>query len=199
MLKFLKVKDEFKPYTACSDGTKCCFLFSNYDKVNEFMEELSKRINAEVTKDSYIGYKTIYVPLEKYKEAVIEGLNIILNDKSYEYAGVNWVDCYNERSNCYYQRFLLMRVNKNRLDERGFLTKLTRKRINFWKKRLENLLKTKVEVVEEFNYVSFSVKRTTVPEHEEILNKIHKSELFKKSRLFEAYALIDYYGEYIEK
>lgn len=195
MIKFLEVNESYKP--DCSDGTKCCFMFACYDKVDEFVTELKKRINADVTKDSYIGYKTIYVPIEKYEEAVIEGLNIILNDKSYETAGAYWVNCYDERSCWEDEQILKMVVSPKSLDKKGFWTRLTKREIEKWKEKLEKVLDKEVVLVESFGSTNFFIKRTTPSEHVDILNKIRNSNIIEESP-FGGYALIDYYGEHVE-
>lgn len=196
MIKFLEVDESFKQNY--SDGTMCCFLFATYDKIGEFMTELKKRINTDVTKDSYIGYKTIYVPAEKYEEAVIEGLNIIFNDKSYETAGAYWVNCYGERSCWGDEQILQMSLAKKCLDDDKCWTRLTKLRVKVWKAKLESILNTKVEVVENHRYAKFFIERVTPSEHDTILSKIRKSNIFEKSP-FDGYALIDYFGEFVKK
>lgn len=195
MMTFIKVSENFKP--DCSDGTKCCFMFSSYDKVDDFMAKLKKRINADVKEGSYIGNKTIYVPVEKYKEAVLEGLNIILNDKSYETSGISFVNCYDEKIPYEYEHILFMGVSDEFLNDKGFWTKKTKFKIQNWKERLEKILNTEVLLLERCGMAKFYIKRTTPEEHEDILNKIRKSTLFE-SAPFEKYALVDYYGEFIE-
>lgn len=196
MIKFLEVNESYK--TDCSDGTKCCFLFSAYHKVDEFVAELKKRIKTDVTKDSYIGYKTIYVPVEKYEKAVLEGLNIILNDKSYETAGAYWVNYYGERS-CYVdEEILYMTLAKKYLNDKGDWSKFAKLRVTVWKEKLEKLLNTDIDFVQRCGNVKFFIKRTTRLEHDTILSKIRKSNIIENSP-FEGYALINYFGEFVKK
>lgn len=196
MIKFLEVNESYKQNY--SDGTMCCFLFATYDKVDEFVAELKKRINTDVTKDSYIGYKTIYVSAEKYEEAVIEGLNIILSDKSYETAGAYWVNYYGERS-CYCdEEILYMTLAKKYVDNKGGLTRFAKLRLTVWKEKLEKLLNTDIDFVEKSGNVKFFIKRTTRSEHDTILSKIRNSDIIENSP-FEGYALINYFGEFVKK
>lgn len=195
MIKFLSVDEAYKE--PCSDGTKCCFLFAEYHKVDQFISELKERLNTDVTKDSFIGYKTIYVPIEKYEEAVIEGLNIMLNDKSYETAGACWVDCYNDRSCWKDAQILQMSVSRNCLNYDGYWTKETNRKIKRWKRKLQRILKTEVFLIEYCGNAKFFIKRVAPSEHENILNKIRQSNVIDESP-FNGYALINYFGEHIK-
>lgn len=197
-LEFIKVSDECK--SSRPDGRKSCFLFSRDGKVNDFMTELSKRISAEATKNLFLREITVYVPIAKYQEAVVQGLDIILNDKSYEHEKVYWLNCYNDKESWGQVQILQMAVaNDRQYPIHRYLKASTKKDIESWNKKLESVLGTEVVAQKYLDYVKFFIKRTTTShlEHESILNKIRNSSLFEDSP-FVAYALIDYYGEFIE-
>jgi hypothetical protein len=98
-----------------------------------------------------------------------------------------------------YVQILQMAVHKDKLKDHCDWKESTKIEIEKWNEKLKSVLGTEVIVEEHKGYAQFFIKRTSTShlEHENILNKIRSSTLFEESP-FIAYALLNYYGEFIE-
>lgn len=197
--KFYNVNCHKKDFIR-EDGTKPCFMFSRYDKVDEFSHELIEKIDSPCIKSSHLGYKVIYVPEYKYENAIIEGLKLILNNNSYKKAGVTWMNYYNERTSWGYVQILEFNLDTNKLAASGGWKNSTKRRIKRWNQKLEDALDMEIEVDEYLGKARFLVPRTSAShlQHDIILNKLRKnSELFERTP-FSEYAMLDYFGKFVE-
>lgn len=197
--QFMNANYDFEK-SVCSDGTKSCFMFSRYDTIDEFSKQLEEKIKEKVTRDSYLGYKILYVPAQKYEEAVIEGLKLILNNSSYRKSGVTWINYYNEKTPWGYVQILEFNLHKNKMASNGGWKKSTERRVKRWAKKLENILEVEVEVYEYLGKARITVPRTTNShlEHDTILNKIRKNQTIFENTPFNEYAMLDYFGKFIK-
>lgn len=71
---------------------KCCFMFISREDAKKVEQHLSNQFMVE--KDSYLGYDTLYVPKNDYRQAVVEGLKFI-NFSDIRTAW--WIDADNQR------------------------------------------------------------------------------------------------------
>lgn len=180
-----------------SDGTKGCFMFRGTNQAKEFAEALSKRLEVKTDVDSYIGYGVVYVPADKYEEAIQKGLNMHL----LKINGGCWLNFYNERSSCENEQILVLKPHSVCFDNHGKLKKMEEVIIRTWLKSLESVLGQEIFVAEDFmgrKTIEVGIKRTMESHlmHDSILGTIRSSELLKNS-LFEGYAYVDYYGKYV--
>lgn len=195
--KFMYKKFNIKNFT-CEDGTMPCFMFSKYYAVDEFIKELSNRLNEEITKDSYLGYKVLYVNSSKYMKAIKHGIDIILNNKYFQQSGICPLNCYNERVYWDYVQILEADVSGYKRQKNGELNLLTKFILHRWKKKLSKFLQLDIQMDYQYGRrIRFYIKRT--PKlyliHDELLDKIRMSCLIENSP-FSEYALLDYYGEF---
>lgn len=177
------------------DGTKCCFMFNGFEPANVFATRLSEQLGVNQDVGSFIGYGTVYVPADRYEEAIQKGVNSLLaNQNGY------WVDFYNERK-CYdYEPIIALAPHSCCYNKEGCLKEVERIIICMWLEKLERALgedilfdKNLGRVIE----VGIRRKHDAHLRHEDVLNKIRMTDLLKKSP-FEGYAYIDYYGKYVK-
>lgn len=176
------------------DGTKCCFMFNGREPAKVFAGNLSKELGVHLDVDSFIGYGTVYVPADKYEEAIQKGVNSLLFSKN-----GYWVDFYNERSFFDLEPILALVPHNSCYDKKGNLKKGDEIIIRMWFKSLERVLGQKIIFDKELRRViEIGIERTYDAHlrHEEILDKIRHSGILEKSP-FEGYAYMDYYGKYV--
>lgn len=182
-------------------ATRCCFVFETYDKVDLFASKLSEAIDAKVIKGSFIGYRTIYVPKDKYDRAIEDGLDIILNDKSFRKEKVSWINVYNQKESCEYEKLLHMKLINTFIGSEGELIKIAEPIIKIWKERLEQVLDVPVLVKNGIKpgEIEFLVerKKASFAYHRMLLNKIRESEILELSP-FSGYAYVSFYGKYLD-
>lgn len=186
-------KDDAQMHLA-DDGTKSCFLFNGREPANTFARNLEKHLDVKVDVDSFIGYGTVYVPADKYEEAIQKGVNMLLLSNN----GF-WVDFYNERNLFDYEPILALAPHSCCYDKNGKLKKGEEIVIKMWFKALERVLGEKIITVKELKRViEIGIKRTYDAhlKHEEVLDKIRNSGILEKSP-FEGYAYVNYYGKYV--
>lgn len=141
-LEFLKTNELF---VSDEDGTKPCFMFLNYNGANFFIEELKNVFNLDATRYNYLGFHTVYVPISRYQDALIQGFHILLTDEKYEQAGAYWMDYYGNRTDSWgYEPILMMELKPNDLEERGHWKPYVKNKIERWNKKFENVLDQEV-------------------------------------------------------
>lgn len=197
--KFVYKKFDVRNFV-CEDGTMPCFMFNTYYAVDDFIKELSNRLNTEITKDSYLGYKVVYVKSSKYMDAIKHGIDIILKNKYFQQSGVCPLNCYNEKVFWDYVQILEADVSDYKRKKNGELKPLTKFMLYRWKKKLSKLLQVDIEMP--FIYgrkIRFYIKRT--PDlylvHDKLINSIRLSNLIDNSP-FSEYAMLDYYGKFVK-
>lgn len=176
------------------DGTKSCFMFNGWDPAKEFANELSEKLGIKCDVDSYIGYGVVYVPAQKYEEAIKKGLNILLVKQN----GC-WLNFYNERIAFDYEPILDLQIHSSCLDKNGKLKKSGEVMIETWIKSLEKVLGEEVLHDKAFgSNIQIGIKRKfdAYLKHDEVLSKIRKSGVLENSP-FKGYAYVDYYGKYV--
>lgn len=177
-----------------SDGTKCCFMFSGREPAESFASKLRNVLGVKVDVDSFIGYGTVYVPADKYEEAIQKGSNILIVDQN----GC-WVSFYDERKFCDFEPVLALKLPDSCVDKNGFIKKADEVTVKMWIKSLEKVLGEKILYDKYFcKNIELGITKTADAHlrHEEILNKIRESGLLENSP-FIGYAYEDYYGKYI--
>lgn len=176
------------------DGTKCCFMFNGREPAKLFANGLSRQLGVKLDVDSFIGYGTVYVPADRYEDAIQNGVNNLLTTQN----GC-WVDFYNERK-CYdYEPILALTPHDSCYDKDGKLKKSGEIVIKMWLKNLERMLGEELLFDKEFrSVIELGIRRRYDAHlrHEDVLNKIRQTNLLEKSP-FEGYAYVDYYGKYI--
>lgn len=177
------------------DGTKCCFMFNGREPAKSFANCLSKELGVEPDVDSFIGYGTVYVPAEKYEEAIQKGINNLMVTQNGW-----WMDFYNERK-CYdYEPIIALSPHSNCYDKEGKLKKAEEIVIRMWLKKLERFLGEELLFDKELrSVIEIGIRRRQDAHlrHEDVLNKIRNTNLLEKSP-FGGYAYVDYYGKYIK-
>lgn len=178
-----------------SDGTKCCFIFTDRERANEFASDLSNMLNqVKVQVDSHLGKGIIYVPAENYEEAIENGVNSLRFSKN----GA-WINFYDEIKPCNYEEVLVFKLHQSFFNKEGELKKTSGILIRLWCKKLEAVLRKNLLIINQRGFVSFGVERTAssnTTSHEELLETIKSSDLLKNSP-FEGYAYVDFCGKYI--
>lgn len=186
-------KDDVKMHLA-DDGTKCCFMFNGREPAKTFARNLGMQLGVKLDVDSFIGYGTVYVSADKYKEAIQKGVNnLLLSRNGY------WVDFYNTRNFFDYEPVLALIPHKCCYDKEGKLKKVEEIIIRTWFKSLERVLGEKIITDKELkSVIEIGIERTYDAhlKHEAVLEKIRKSGVVEKGP-FEGYAYVDYYGKYI--
>ncbi len=186
-------KDNPKMHLA-DDGTKCCFMFNGREPAKIFASNLGMQLGIKADVDSFIGYGTVYVPADKYKEAIRIGVNnLLLSKNGY------WLDFYNERNFYDYEPILALVPDKSCYDKEGKLKKVEEIIIRMWFKSLERVLGEKIITDRDLkSVIEIGIERTYDAHlrHKDILDKIRSSGIVEKSP-FEGYAYMDYYGKYI--
>ncbi len=186
-------KDDDKMHLA-DDGTKCCFLFNGREPAKIFASNLSVQIGVKLDVDSFIGYGTIYVPADKYEEAIQRGINNLLISKN-----GYWVDFYNSRRFFDYEPILALNLHSSCYDRNGKLKKGEEIVIRMWFKALERVLGEKIITDRELKKViEIGIERIDDAHlrHEDVLEKIRSSGILDRSP-FGGYAYINYYGQYV--
>ncbi len=175
-----------------SDGTKGCFMFRGTKEARDFAEYFSKRLGVTADVDSFIGYGVVYVPADKYEEAIQKGLNILLNCN----AGW-WVDFNNERTPCGFEPILALRLSDSCFDENRRIKKTEELVVKTWIKSLEKVLGQDILYDDHFSrIIKIGIKRTIDAHltHEAVLDKVRNSGLLTNSP-FDGYSYVDYYGK----
>lgn len=176
------------------DGTKCCFMFNAHEPAKQFAGMLSKQIGTKVDRDNYIGYDVLYVPAEKYEEAIQRGINNLMVTQNGW-----WVNFYDERS-CYdFEQLLALKLHPNYIDKNKGWNTGTEIIVKMWITKLESILGTEVIIDKKFSDgVNIGIKRGIDSHltHDELINKIRCADLLKQCP-FSGYAYTDFYGKYI--
>lgn len=179
-----------------SDGTKCCFIFTDRERAKEFASDLSNMLNqVKVQVDSHLGKGMIYVPAENYEEAIENGVNLLLFNKN----GA-WLNFYDEVRYYNYEELLVFKLHQSFFNKEGELKKTAEILIRLWCKKLEAVLSKKILIIKrKKKMVSFGVERTAssnTTSHEELLETIKSSDLLNKCP-FEGYSYVNFCGKYI--
>lgn len=186
-------KDSAKMHLA-DDGTKCCFMFNGREPAKIFASNLEPQLGVKLDVDSFIGYGTVYVPADKYEEAIQKGVNnLLLSKNGY------WIDFYNKRSFFDYEPILALTPHSCCYDKNGKLKKREEIVIRMWFKALERVLGEKIITDKELKRViEIGIERTYDAHlrHEGVLDKIRNSGILEKSP-FDGYAYINYCGKYV--
>ncbi len=187
-----------------ADQTIPCFICSNDYPIDEFVEELCQRINAEIIvtnyKDFFLDYKAICTKTLKYVSAFENGIDIILESEYYRQSQIYPLNCYNEK--CLYDFVQIIEANVRIRAKKndGMISNLAKYRLKKWNKKLSKLLSLEVIMdIEIGGRLCFYIKRTpkSYLTHNEIINKIRASNLMDTS-IFSEYAFLAYHGEYIK-